>query len=241
MDQIIDTDEIEITEALLEVAAPPMPDYMTRTYAWAYINPLGVALLDHQLVVSAILWGNSKRLKRAALSEFRPGQRVLQAAHVYGDFCPQLARLVGHSGRLDVVDIVPLQVRNCRNKLSGMPQAWVRLADAAAPDGGLYDAVCCYFLLHELPQSHKHAVVDALLEAVTPGGKVVFVDYHKPAARHPLKGIMNFVWRRLEPYARGLLETEIVNLAPSAGRFNWTKETYFGGLYQKVVARRRRT
>ncbi len=241
MDQIIDTNEIEITEAPLKTAELPMPDYMTKTYAWAYINPFSVALLDRPLVVWAILWGNSERLKRAALSEFRSGQRVLQAAHVYGDFCPELARLVGRSGRLDVVDIVPLQVRNCQNKFTGLPQAWARHADAAAPGGGLYDAVCCYFLLHELPESYKHAVVDALLEAVRPGGKVVFVDYHKPAARHPLTRIMNFVWRRLEPFAPGLLETEIADLAPSAGRFTWTKETYFGGLYQKVVARRRRT
>jgi SAM-dependent methyltransferase len=240
MDQIVDTNEIEIAEAPPKTVALAVPDYMKRTYAWAYINPLSVALLDHPLVVWAILWGNSPRLKRAALSEFRPGQRVLQAAHVYGNFCPELARLVGPSGELDVVDVVPLQVRNCRNKLIGLPQAWARLADAAAPGGGLYDAVCCYFLLHELPESQKHAVVEGLLEAVTPGGKVVFVDYHKPVKRHPLAGIMNFIWRRLEPYAHDLLETEIADLAPRAGRFTWTKETYFGGLYQKVVARRRR-
>jgi SAM-dependent methyltransferase len=135
----------------------------------------------------------------------------LQSACVYGNFSAQLAQRVGPEGSLDVVDIVPIQVRNCRRKLTGHPHGRVRLADAADPGGGPYDAVCCFFLLHELPDYHKQVVIDALLDSVVPGGKVVFVDYHRPNLGHPLKGIMNFVFRTLEPYAPGLLEHEIAD------------------------------
>jgi hypothetical protein len=42
------------------------------------------------------------------------------------------------------------------------------------------------------------------------------------------------VWRKLEPFASGLLESEIETFADDVGAFTWSKETFFGGLYQKV-------
>lgn len=222
-----------------EVAFPCIPDYMKETYDWAYINPRNVALLDNNLVVWTILWGNRKKLMRISHSEFRPGQKVLQAAHVYGSFTVDLARLVGPEGQIDVIDIVPIQVEHGRRKLAGMPQAHVRLADAASPGGGPYDGVSSYFLLHEMPDNYKYAVVNALLDCVAPGGKAVFVDYHKPHRFHPLRKLMYFIFNWLEPYAFGLLENEIESFAREAEAFTWRKETYFGGLYQKVVAERK--
>ena len=144
--------------------SPAIPDYLMDTYYWAYLNPRNVRLLDREIVVSVILWGQHRRLRREAFRELRPGLKVLQPACVYGDFSPALARHLGPRGTLEVIDIAPIQVAGCRRKLRGFPQATVRHADAAAPGGGPYDAVCCYFLLHERPEDYKRAVVDALLE-----------------------------------------------------------------------------
>ena len=217
-----------------------IPDYLEKTYHWAYINPETVTWLDRGIIVWAILWGNSGRLMRAAFKEIKPGTKVLQAAYVYGGFTPGLARHVGSHGQLDVIDIVPLQVENCRKRLRKWPQADARLADAAMAGGGSYEGICCYFLLHEMPNDKKIDVVKGLLDQVAAGGKLVFVDYHRPARFHPLAAIMNFIWRRFEPYAFGLLETEIQTLAgiQRSGLYRWSKQTYFGGLYQKVVAER---
>ncbi len=82
-------------------------------------------------------------------------------------------------------------------------------------------------------------VVDALLQAVPPGGKVVFVDYHGPHWAHPLKWIMSFVNDTLEPFAKALWVNEIASYASRAEAFSWSKQTYFWGLYQKVVAVRK--
>ncbi|NNG03559.1 MAG: class I SAM-dependent methyltransferase [Inquilinus sp.] len=224
---------------LPDTAVPELPAYLQETYAWAYLWPISVRLLDRPWITSAILWGNYRRLKRAAFSEIPPGQRVLQTACVYGDLSYDLGALVGPRGRLDVIDVAPIQVANCRRKLNGVGHAHVRLADAAAPGGGPYDVVCCFFLLHELPDDRKRAVIDSLLSAVVPGGSVVFVDYHKPRSLHPLRGLMSIVFDWLEPFAKTLWRREISSFAPAADRFDWRKETYFGGLYQKVVARRR--
>jgi SAM-dependent methyltransferase len=235
MDGGIDT----LSAPTREADGPQLPDYLVKTYTWAYLKPSSLFLLDNTFVVTAILWGNLRRLIRANCAELAAGQRVLQAASVYGRYSVDLANRLGPSGRLDVIDIAPLQVAHCRRKLAGFPQAKVRLADAAAPGSGRYDVVCCFFLLHEIPDDHKRQVVDALLAAVPPGGKVVFTDYHRARRWHPLRWPMHLVFRWLEPFALGLIRREIDDFAGDRDAFVWRKSTFFGGLYQKVVAERR--
>lgn len=213
-----------------------IPDYLRDVYHWAYLSRVGRAIFDHPLVVYAILWGNMHRLARAMTDEITPGQTVLQPACVYGNFSRVLAEAIGTKGRLVVSDVAPIQVANARRKLGHLSQATVRLADAARPIGGPYDVVACFFLLHEVPEDYKHRIVDALLSVVAPGGKVVFVDYHRPRPLHPLKLLMGLVFDGLEPFARDLWQKEINSYGLLANHFSWHKETFFGGLYQKVVA-----
>ncbi len=218
---------------------PEIPDYLRDTYYWAYISPRNVPLLDRDIVVRTILWQQHRRLQRAAFEEIEVGQSVLQPASVYGDFSANLARHVGPGGSLEVTDVAPIQVSRCRQKLQALPQATVRLANALYPTGRLYDRVCCYFLMHEMPDDYQRGVTDVLLDSLAPGGKLIFVDYHKPHWAHPLKGITSLVFDTLEPFAKSLWRHEISEFASNADKYNWRKETYFGGLFQRVVAERR--
>ncbi len=237
-DDALVLDRDVVTPPEFAEGAPAIPDYLRETYAWAYLSPRSVRILDRQLVVSSILWGNYSRLLKVLLAELNPGQRVLQPACVYGDFSTRLARFLGPHGALEVRDIAPIQVLHCRRKLAAFPRARVRLGDAAAPQSATYDAIACFFLLHELPDHTKRLAVDSLLSAVRPGGTAVFVDYHRPHPIHPLKPVTGLVFRLLEPFAESLWHHEIGSFASVTEGFTWTKETYFGGLYQKVVARR---
>ena len=221
-------------------AADTLPDYLVDTYSWAYLRPRSLQLLDRHLVVNSILWGNYNRLVKDACNEFAPGDCVLQAASVYGNLSSRLADRLGGQGFLDVIDVAPLQVAHCRRKLAGRENVEVRLADAASPGKDGYDGVACFFLLHEVPDAKKHQVVNALLEAIRPGGKVVFVDYHRPAPWHPLRPVMAAVFRWLEPFAVGLVSRPIMDFAARPQDYLWHKETRFGGLYQKMVAKRLR-
>lgn len=216
-----------------------LPDYLVRNYWWAYLTPASLHLFDNWVFLTCLLWGNLPRLVRTACAEFEPGQSVLQAANAYGNLATELARTVGPQGRLDLVDIAPLQVDHVNRKLAPYPHARARVGDASRPGAGTFCGVCCFFLLHEIPDKEKRAVVDALLDQVDPGGKVVFIDYHRAVWWHPLRGPMSLVFRWLEPFANGLIDREISDFASSADQFDWTKETFFGGLYQKVVAVRR--
>ncbi|MCB1955828.1 MAG: rhodoquinone biosynthesis methyltransferase RquA [Rhodocyclaceae bacterium] len=213
------------------------PEYLLRTYRWAYLDRRWLRWLDRPVVVSAILWGNARRLMARAIATFRPGQRVLQAAAVYGDFSQRLLDRLGEGGHLDVVDVAPLQVANVRRKLRGRPNVSTRVADLAVAAPGAYDGVCCFFLLHEVPPHVRGPIVDNLLRAVAPGGHVVFVDYHLPVRLHPLKAPMGWIFRHFEPFAESLTRQEIVELAAEPERFVWDKQVLFGGLYQIVTAR----
>ena len=224
-------------EARRDAALPAIPNYLKAVYTWAYLRPASLIMFDHQAVVNAILWGNARRLEDAVLDELTPGQRVLQPACAYGDLSPAIAAFLGPHGWLDVSDVAPVQVENCRRKLQGFFNAAVSLWNAAEARAPLYDAVACFFLLHEMPDDYKRRVVDALLGAVRPGGKVVFIDYHKPHWAHPLKPVTSLVFDTLEPFAKGLWANEISSYASAKEGFVWSKQTYFGGLYQKTVAR----
>ena len=221
-----------------DARAPEIPDYLQDTYYWAYINPRNVRLLDREIVVRTILWQQHNRLQRLAFAEIEPGQWVMQPASVYGSFGPNLARHVGPQGRVDIVDVARVQVESTTRKLAPYPWARAHHANCLDFDRGPYDVVVCYFLLHAVPDTVKHDVVDHLLGQVVPGGKVVFVDYAKPKWWHPLKLITSIVFDTLEPFAKGLWRHEIRDFASDAERFSWRRETIFGDLFQKVVATR---
>lgn len=218
---------------------PRIPDYLQKTYHWAYLNPRNVKLLDREWIVRTILWQQHRRLAQAAMTEIEAGQHILQPACVYGNFSALLAEHIGPEGKLEVFDVAEIQVQNCHRKLLGFKNAVVRHQDILYLRDETFDAVCCYFLMHELPNDYKHGVTRVLLNSVRPGGKVVFVDYHRPHWAHPLKIITSLVFDTLEPFAKELWNKEIAAFSGYDSRFSWRKETYFGGLFQKVVAIRK--
>ena len=168
--------------------AAEVPVYLFSTYHWAYLNRTTLPWLDRMLVVSAILWGNAHRLMRSAVSEFLPGQRVLQAACVYGTFSRLLADQIGPTGHLEVVDVATLQIDNARRKLQDLAHVQVRqadLADAQCLAADANDAVCCFFLLHEVPETVRRRIVDNLLASVRPGGSAKLASFN--ATKLPLR------------------------------------------------------
>ena len=219
-----------------------VPAYMTEVYDWAYVDPKWVQALDRNIVVRILLFLNDQRLMRAYLNEIEPGMKVWQVAHVYGDLVTRAATKVGPKGAFHLTDVTPVQIEHGSRKLAGMDWAKVIRGDAAVFDGhgeGSYDLICSFFLLHEVPEEKKYEIVDNLLRQVPKGGKLVFVDYHNPAKWQPIRYILKVVNRLLEPFAETLWNNEISHYAKNADQFTWSKKTFFGGVYQCVVVKRK--
>jgi hypothetical protein len=105
---------LPLSSAELEV-----PHYLNAHYWWAYIHPTAVQLFERQWLINLILWGNYARLRDAVMAEMGdplPG-RTLQVACAYGDLTTRLSARVADGGLMDIVDVLPIQLSNLRNKL----------------------------------------------------------------------------------------------------------------------------
>lgn len=220
-----------------EITPPRLPGYLQGLYNWAYVKPRNVRLLDHGLVVNTILFGNMYRLTRAACVEINKKDTVLQPAAVYGSHLFKVMEAVGYKGRLDVLDVTPIQVKRWMKKFQRYPQANIFHADAENPVPEKYDVINCFFLLHELPDGKKKRVLDNLLSALKPSGRLVVIDYHGPHRFHPLRFFLLWVNRLLEPFAESLWKQPVRDFVSRPDNFVFTTETFFGGLYQKTIIR----
>lgn len=216
-----------------------VPDYMIDVYDWAYVNPRNAGWLDHNFVVKTLLFLQDQRQIRAYLDEIKPGMRVWQIAHVYGNLVRRAADKVGPAGAFHLTDITPVQVKHGREKLADRPWAKVFHRDAAtfSGEGEPYDLICSFHLMHEVPDEKKRQILDRMLSMLPKHGKLVFVDYHRPAWWQPIRWILKVVNAWLEPFADAIWRHEIHDFASNAEQFDWHKRTIFGGVYQIVIVR----
>lgn len=214
------------------------PAYLLDHYWWAYVHPRAVRLFERQWLVDAILWGNYRRLRESALDALGAALsgRTLQVACAYGDFTEALhARVVAGGGRLDVVDALTIQLVNLRAKLPDGARVGTHVMDAADMDfpEERFDRAVLFFLLHEQPADVRRRTLAEVLRVVKPGGRIVIVDYARPAWWNPLRYLMRPALALLEPFALELWHAEIAEFAPGAQSSRPLRR--FGGLYQLVV------
>lgn len=219
-----------------------MPEYLKQTYWWAYVHPRAVYVFERQWLVNLILWGNFARLRDEALDAL--GQqldgRTLQIASVYGNLSARLRERLAPEGKLDVVDILPVQLDNLARKLPVDPRIALHQGDSSALPmaSGSYDRALLFFLLHEQPEDVRRKTLAEALRVLKPGGTLVIVDYHRPSAFSPLYWPMQGILRTLEPYAMDLWRQPIDEFLPKdVAIASIERSTSFAGLYQLLKIR----
>ena len=195
------------------------PHYLIAHYWWAYVHPKAVWLFERQCLVNLILWGNYARLRNSAMAELGdvlPGT-TLQVACVYGDLTMTLvSRVAAGGGRLDIIDVLPMQLENVHSKLPrGAPVRLLAMdsADLNLPDAS-YDQALLFFLLHEQPRLYREQTLSEVSRVVKPGGKIVIVDYALPRWWHPLRYLWRPLLAALEPFALDLWRHVIADWRP---------------------------
>jgi ubiquinone/menaquinone biosynthesis C-methylase UbiE len=231
----------EADEAIALQPNALVPEYLSTHYWWAYIHPNAVKFFEREWLVNLILLGNYARLRDAALAEMGeslPGTS-LQVACVYGNLTNCLSqRATKGGGSIDIVDVLPIQLKNLRRKLpAGAPARLLAMdaKDLKLPDAS-YDRAIVFFLLHEQPREWRERTLSEVLRVVKPGGKIIIVDYARPRWWNPLRYLLPIPLAALEPFALDLWREEIASWLPGAKSVR--KRPFFGGLYQLVVSRR---
>lgn len=218
-----------------------IPAYLEDIYWWTYTRPYAIAFWDREWLVNLILFGNFVRLRDSAMNELETGIcSTLQISCVYGDFSSKLAQRVAKNGSLDIVDVVPIQLDNVRRKLPIGDRVHTVQCDATNLkfSDASYDQVVIFFLLHEVPASVKEKTLSEALRVLKPGGKLVIVDYHQPSIFNPLRYLLHPLLKLLEPFSLDMWKQSIESWLPKGFvPVEYTKITFFGGLYQKVVIR----
>lgn len=207
------------------------------------MHPKAVHWFEREWLVNLILFGNYGRLRDLALADLGTSVagKTLQVACVYGNLTPKLRGRLTPDAHLDVVDILPIQLKNLSQKMPADPRVALVQGDSSsmAFADASYDQALLFFLLHEQPEAVRRATLAEALRVVKPGGRIIIVDYHKPGPMHPLRLLMRGVFHKLEPYAMDLWNHEIEAFMPANQRpRSIEKTTYYGGLYQKLVITR---
>lgn len=231
------------SEASFENDGLPIPDYLEKTYWWAYVRPWAVKIFEREWLVNLILWGWYRRLRDLTLLAMKGplSGETLKISCCYGTFEPLLAaRVYAGGGTLDLIDVAPEQLKNAARKIpQGMEGTVVRLhhMDARAlafPDRS-FDRAVLFFLPHEQPEEIRRQTFAEALRVLKPGGALYVTEFGRCVWWHPLKYIWHTALRVLEPYAAPLWTHEIATWLPHGGiAYKIEKTPVFGGFYQIV-------
>jgi ubiquinone/menaquinone biosynthesis C-methylase UbiE len=220
-----------------------IPHYLEQAYWWAYVHPRAVHIFEREWLVNSILFGNYSHLRDTALAELGStvSGRTLQVACVYGNLTMKLRERLAPDAKLDIVDILPIQLSNLAAKMPADERVAMIQSDSSAlpmADASV-DKVLLFFLLHEQPEAVRRGTLAEAMRVCRPGGKIVIVDYHKPKLWHPMRLLMRLVFSRLEPFAMDLWRNELSAFFPEGVKLAaMKKSSFFGGLYQMLVIER---
>src|SRR5207248_5143751 len=101
----------------------------------------------------------------------------------------RMAPVVGPKGKILAVDIQPEMLKLIRNRMKKDRVANVEpvlgtLTDPKLPEAGV-DLILLVDVYHEF--SHPYEMTAALVKALKPGGRLVFVEYRLEDAKVPIK------------------------------------------------------
>ncbi len=213
------------------------PLYFKEIYGWLYNNKKISDFMDKPWVSKVFSLGNNEKLIQSALREISVNDSVLQLGATFGPQIERTLKKIGHYGRYDILDICDTQIERCQKKYGHHRQ--INIIKRNANEDIIrkdYDVILCFMLLHEVPTQQKTQIINAALNNVKEGGKVVFIDYHNPIKYHPLRYVVRMFNRLYQPFAEKLWDREIYSFVENKSGFMWRRVLYFGEMYQKIVA-----
>ncbi len=126
-----------------------------------------------------------------AALKLQPGDAVADIGAGTGYYTRRLAKLVGEKGTVYAVDIQPEMLELLTNKLAQAGVTNVKpvlgtLTDPKLPRASV-DAILMVDVYHEF--SHPYEMAAAMVEALRPGGRLIFVEFRGEDPAVPIKRV----------------------------------------------------
>jgi SAM-dependent methyltransferase len=220
-------------------------EWLVDIVLWGNFSNLRSAALDELLTTTK----NGTDESNLSTTSMIRG-KTIQISCVYANLTEELLQKLAPDATLDVVDVIPAQLSNLQDKLlqrkirniESLDEEKVTLACCDASNlrpfypNNSFDNVLIFFLLHETPENVRHEVVSEACRVLKTNGKLVIIDYHKPTT-FLWQCIMSCIYFIYEPFAMDLWKRPLFDWLPPSCQMRQVRlETYFGGLFQKVVA-----
>ena len=211
------------------------PSYISQLYPLIYHNKKIYRFLDDDRIQTVLSFGFRRRIIDDMLENIKTNSSVLQIGCTFGGQMQKTADKIGRYGSYVVVDALPEQIERARGQLIDKKIDF-EVHDGRKPFSSKYDAVICFMLLHEMPETSRKKLIDNALDAVKQGGQAIFVDYNKPSEWNVLRFVLKPFNRLFFPFVEKLWEKPIKNYARQSAHFSWDKKTYGARMFQKIVA-----
>jgi ubiquinone/menaquinone biosynthesis C-methylase UbiE len=144
--------------------------------------------------------------KMIELLKFQPGQVVADIGAGSGYHTFRIAKLVGDKGKVYAVDIQPEMLAIIRQRMKNWKVKNVvpvkgTITDTKLPEGAI-DLILLVDVYHEF--SHPYEMTEAMIKALKPGGKLVFVEFRLEDPKVPIKLLHRMserqVLKEMEPH-----------------------------------------
>ncbi len=120
--------------------------------------------------------------------KIKPGDVVVDMGSGSGYYTTRLAKLVGERGKVYAVDVQPEMIAILRKRLEAEKITNVELVQGTATDpklpAGAVDLVLMVDVYHEF--THPHEMTEAMVKALRPGGRLVFVEFRLEDEKVPI-------------------------------------------------------
>lgn len=204
-----------------------------------------IKFVDFQPIISAILLFQYEKLVDRIVKEIGQtvlnGKRVLITSCAFGNVIPNVVSASVDQGakRVIITDLVLNELIRAEGKLGAYAEK-VKLAEDDATclkqQDGSVEVNVMFFLLHELPHHLKDVALCEAGRVLSSGGKLVLAEFHRPDVLL-LRILSRVYFKVFEPYGLALWDShDPVLCLERSGVWTCTRETYFFGNFQVIVA-----
>ena len=221
-----------------------VPHYLARHFWWAYMWRGLTWFFDHPVIISSILFGQYKKLKRATVehvARVAMKGRTLQLTCVYGKLTPRVMERL-EPAPLHITDIVPVQLELARDKAPRPDKllATRMNAEHLAYRDNCFSTLLIFFLLHELPPDARRRTLRECMRVLAAGGTLVVTEYAEQPRGHIFyrSPVARKILYRAEPFLEAFWSEDLLGLLQSlAAEFGkgvevTSHQSFFSGFYR---------